>query len=66
MDNRTRMTRIAALLLMAAWLAWPAVGSADDTEIYGSSNAEIKPNVLIIFDNSGSMNDTIHTAHYDP
>jgi type IV pilus assembly protein PilY1 len=45
--------------LISFILAWPAGGFADDTEIYGSANVVIEPNVLIIFDNSGSMNSNI-------
>lgn len=40
----------------------PSVAFADDTEIYGVTTSQIKPNVLIIFDNSGSMNDQIRSA----
>jgi type IV pilus assembly protein PilY1 len=39
---------------------------ADDTEIYTNQNGGVEPNVLIIFDNSGSMNDTMPHATYDP
>jgi type IV pilus assembly protein PilY1 len=38
-----------------------------DTAIYGVSTATVQPNVLIILDNSGSMDDNIVTgAPYDP
>lgn len=41
---------------------------ADDTEIYGTvTNPEIEPNVLIIFDNSGSMDQAdVPGTPYDP
>lgn len=40
---------------------------ADDVEIYGVTTTEIKPNVLIILDNSGSMNGEVRSAvGYDP
>ncbi len=32
---------------------------ADDTEIYGVSTIDVPPNVLIIFDNSGSMSGSV-------
>ena len=35
---------------------------ATDIEIYGLTTTQIKPNILIIFDNSGSMNDEIRSA----
>lgn len=37
-------------LVLLAYPAW-----ADDTDIYGVSTIDVMPNVLIIFDNSGSM-----------
>ncbi len=40
-------------LLSLFFLVQPAL--ADDTDIYGVSSIDVKPNVLIIFDNSGSM-----------
>lgn len=36
-------------------LASPGILTADDTEIYGTVTISVQPNVLIIFDNSGSM-----------
>lgn len=38
-------------------LSIPVIVYADDTEIYGVSTATVKPNVLLILDNSGSMRD---------
>ena len=44
------------LIIIPAILAiLPAFVYADDTEIYGVTTEQVKPNVLIIFDNSGSM-----------
>ena len=53
-------------IIVSFVLAWPLAGRADDTQIYGSSNVAIQPNVLILFDNSGSMNDSVPTSAYDP
>lgn len=39
------------------------VARADDTDIFGSN---VTPNVLILFDNSGSMDDEIASNAYDP
>ena len=61
----TTTQRIASLLLgaLAALSALPAV--ADDTEIFiASSDPAItgaKPNILFIYDNSGSMDSTVVT-----
>ena len=54
---------IAALIVLAC-----SAGGlrADDTEIYGViNNTSVAPNVLIIFDTSGSMADTIPGEPYD-
>jgi hypothetical protein len=37
-----------------------------DVEIYTNNGEGVEPNVLIIFDNSGSMNQEIQVAFYDP
>ena len=48
-------------------MIFPAVVYASDVEIYGTTTSEIKPNVLIIFDNSGSMNEEVRSAiGYNP
>ena len=47
----------------------PNAANADDTELFigGASTATIKPNILFIFDNSGSMSGEIFTqVPYDP
>jgi type IV pilus assembly protein PilY1 len=36
-----------------------------DTDLYVVTSAEVQPNILIMFDNSGSMNDPITGAIYD-
>lgn len=42
--------------------------TADDTEMFGAGKSGVLPNVLIIFDNSGSMNEEIVTGlnAFDP
>lgn len=53
------------VLLLVLFCVSPAV--ADDTDIYGISTIDVKPNVLIIFDNSNSMSDKdIPGDVYDP
>ncbi|MFM7067517.1 MAG: pilus assembly protein [Gammaproteobacteria bacterium] len=57
------------LLASACGLAAAPPVQADDTEIFvgGNSTTTIRPNILFIFDNSGSMNERIVTqAPYDP
>ncbi|HEY7518965.1 MAG TPA: PilC/PilY family type IV pilus protein [Methylomirabilota bacterium] len=59
------MKRVLALVLIAAQLvlAVPQATVADDSDIFG---ANINPNVVIIFDNSGSMSDDAPSNAYDP
>jgi type IV pilus assembly protein PilY1 len=55
-----------AILLLALSLSGPAaVVLADDTEIYGVATISVQPNVLIIFDNSGSMAETVGGEYYN-
>ncbi|MCC6544612.1 MAG: VWA domain-containing protein [Nitrospirae bacterium] len=55
------------LIVICILIAFPVVVHADDLEIYGTTTSEIKPNILIIFDNSGSMNDEVKSAiGYNP
>ena len=44
------------VLLLAASLAVPLPAMSDDIEVYTNDNVVVEPNVLIVFDNSGSMN----------
>lgn len=59
------MKNRVALLLMVSLVALDVSPvPADDSDIFG---ANIQPNVLILFDSSGSMNDTVGTfIPYDP
>lgn len=43
------------LLITILLSTFPFIAAADDIDIYGISEIDVKPNVLIIFDNSGSM-----------
>ncbi len=59
------MKKIHLALGFLLCLAHPAL--AADTDIYGVSTINVKPNVLIIFDNSGSMGTQDIPSHiYDP
>ena len=39
---------------------------ANDTDLYAASGQGVEPNILLIFDNSGSMNEDVQTRYYDP
>ena len=56
MKRLTALSLIAAMMLQAAPAAF-----ADDSDIFG---ANIQPNILILFDSSGSMYDEITSAAY--
>ncbi|HPQ43425.1 MAG TPA: PilC/PilY family type IV pilus protein [Syntrophales bacterium] len=57
------ITIIMAVILLAV----PRILIADDTEIYGTVTISLQPNILIIFDNSGSMGTVdIGGEYYDP
>ena len=56
------MKRLTALSLIAAMMLQTAPAAfADDSDIFG---ANIQPNILILFDSSGSMDDEITSAAY--
>jgi len=44
----------------------PMTSYAKDTDLYMASGEGVEPNILIIFDNSGSMNDEVQAYFYDP
>lgn len=48
-----------ALILCWLVLTCPLTALADDIAIYGTQSVTIEPNVLIIFDTSGSMSETV-------
>ena len=58
------MKRLTALVLIATLLLQlHPVAFADDSDIFGHN---VQPNVLIILDNSGSMDDTVPSGEYNP
>ncbi|MCG8472317.1 MAG: hypothetical protein MI742_10710, partial [Desulfobacterales bacterium] len=59
-----KRTLYTLFFCVMAWVQW---ASADDVAIYGTQSVNLKPNVLIIFDNSGSMNEKdVPKPKYDP
>jgi len=60
------MKRCSWLILILVLFLTPKIW-ADDTDIYGTSSISIPPNVLIIFDTSGSMTtQDVPGDYYDP
>ncbi|BBO74083.1 hypothetical protein DSCW_15000 [Desulfosarcina widdelii] len=56
---------ILTLTILGMALALPL--QADDTNIYGGGSVSVEPNVLIIFDTSGSMDtEDVPSDYYDP
>ena len=57
------MKKLTALVVMAAFLTLqvPPAAFADDSDIFG---ANIQPNILILLDTSGSMDDAIPSQVY--
>jgi type IV pilus assembly protein PilY1 len=61
------MRKLIIALSIAYCLLGPAAGWADDTEVYGTTSVSVPPNVLIIFDTSGSMStEDVPGEYYDP
>jgi len=59
------MKKIIALIGFVLFLiSSPAL--AMDTDLYLLTNADVPPNILIMFDNSGSMNDPMTGELYNP
>ena len=61
--SRRFATRLAALALAAGLMLPAAAGNADDTALF---SAAVPPNVLLVIDNSGSMNEVVWHPAYDP
>ncbi len=57
-----------SIIIMVLVASFPALLQADDTEIYGTvTSTSLEPNVLIIFDSSGSMStQDVPGEAYDP
>ena len=53
------MKRIVTLISVVLLLGPGTLALAMDTDLYILTNAEVPPNILFMFDNSGSMNDPI-------
>jgi len=61
------MKRVISITILVLCLARPGVVRADDTEIYGGASVSVEPNILIIFDTSGTMSiNDVPGEYYDP
>jgi type IV pilus assembly protein PilY1 len=60
------MKKYSWVIILLVFILAPGL-RADDTAIYGTTSVSVTPNVLIIFDTSGSMSTAdIPNAYYDP
>ena len=65
----TNRTPIVAIFFLAnlTLLMSPLATLADDTAIYGITTIDVNPNVLVLFDSSGSMaTEDVSQGEYDP
>jgi len=53
-------------ILIGFFTLTPELLFAKDTDLYMASGEGVEPNILIIFDNSGSMNDNVPAPPYNP
>jgi type IV pilus assembly protein PilY1 len=54
------------ILVLFVFFLVPVTLHAKDTDLYMASGEGVEPNILIMFDNSGSMNEEIQVYFYDP
>ena len=54
------------LIIFILFFLFSGTSFAHDTDLYTASGAGVEPNILIIFDNSGSMAGTVRAYYYDP
>jgi hypothetical protein len=57
---------IIGMVLLALGLGGTSTITADDTDLYTADVDSVQPNCLIVFDNSGSMNNEMSSLEYDP
>ncbi len=62
-----RVTKVLfKIFILWCFLLIPVSSLAKDTDLYIASGEGVEPNILIIFDNSGSMNENVPGPPYDP
>jgi hypothetical protein len=59
---------IKVFFILVSFLCFfiPVTPYAKDTDLYMASGEGVEPNILIMFDNSGSMNEEVQVYFYDP
>jgi type IV pilus assembly protein PilY1 len=59
---------IKVFFILVSFLCFliPVTPYAKDTDLYMASGEGVEPNILVMFDNSGSMNEEIQVYFYDP
>jgi len=59
---------IKVFFILVSFLCFfiPITPYAKDTDLYMASGEGVEPNILVMFDNSGSMNEEIQVYFYDP
>ena len=61
------MKKIGLLFVLSFVLVFPlSQALALDTDLYAVTGTDVPPNVLIMFDNSISMNELVSGVLYDP
>jgi type IV pilus assembly protein PilY1 len=61
-----KLSKILLIALLFAFTLFIVPCFGTDTDLYISKGSGVPPNILIIFDNSGSMDSTIPGPKYDP
>lgn len=58
--------KVFFILVSSLCFLIPVTPYAKDTDLYMASGEGVEPNILVMFDNSGSMNEEIQVYFYDP
>ncbi len=58
--------KLLLLIISFLTLLFSGTSLAHDTDLYTASGAGVEPNILIVFDNSGSMNELVQAYYYNP
>jgi type IV pilus assembly protein PilY1 len=62
-----KVNKISCCFIFLQLFLFAAHSFAADTDLYVGNSSSINPNILIVFDTSGSMNDQVSTGNiYDP
>jgi type IV pilus assembly protein PilY1 len=64
--NKMKPIKHCFIIVPFLCLFFAVTAFSHDTDLYMASGEGVEPNILIIFDNSGSMNDSVQAYSYDP